>query len=83
MKWQQPGFGAGQVILAGDKVLALADNGELAVVEASPAAYKEISRAKVLAGKCWSTPVLAGGRVYARSTKEGVCLAVSAQTAQR
>ena len=83
VKWEKPGFGAGQVILAGDKVLALADNGELAVVEASPAAYKEISRAKVLSGKCWSTPVLAGGRVYARSTKEGVCLAVAAQTAQR
>lgn len=83
VKWQQPGFGAGQVILAGDKVLALADNGDLAVVEASPAAFKEISRAKVLAGKCWSTPVMADGRIYARSTKEGVCLEVSGQTARR
>jgi outer membrane protein assembly factor BamB len=83
VKWQQPGFGAGQVILAGDSILALADNGDLAVVEASPAAFKVISRAKVLNGKCWSTPVLADGRVYARSTKEGVCLDVSSKTAQR
>jgi len=31
----------------------------------------------VLTGKCWSTPIYSGGRVYARSTKEGVCLDVS------
>jgi outer membrane protein assembly factor BamB len=74
VKWQQPGFGAGQVILTGDTVLALSDKGELITVETNPNQYKEISRAKVVSGKCWSSPTVANGRIYVRSTKEGVCL---------
>jgi outer membrane protein assembly factor BamB len=83
VKWSKPGFGPGNVILLGDQVLALSDAGELVVAEATPGAYKEVSRAKVLAGKCWSTPVVSNGRIYVRSTKEAVCLDVSAKSAQR
>jgi outer membrane protein assembly factor BamB len=75
--WQQPGFGPGNVILAGDRLLALADDGRLLVVEATPERYHEIARAKVLTGKCWSTPALSDGRIFVRSTKEGACLALT------
>lgn len=74
VKWTQPGFGAGQVILVGDNMVGLSDNGQVVVVEANPTEYKEVSRAKVIDGKCWSTPTISNGRLYARSTKEGVCL---------
>ena len=77
VKWEQPGFGPGQVILAGDQVIALSDAGELVLIDAKPDAYKELARADVLDGKCWSTPVLANGRIFARSTKEAVCLDLS------
>jgi outer membrane protein assembly factor BamB len=77
VKWEQPGFGPGQVILVGDRVLALADNGDLVTFDAKPDAYHEISRAKVLDGKCWTTPVVSNGMIFARSTKEAVCLDVS------
>ena len=77
VKWEQAGFGPGQVILAGDRVIALSDAGELVLVEANPTAYKELARADVLEGKCWSTPILANGRIFARSTKEAICLDVS------
>jgi outer membrane protein assembly factor BamB len=83
VKWQQPGFGAGQVILVGETVLALSDKGELITVEASPNQYKEISRAKVVSGKCWSSPTVANGRIYVRSTREGVCLDAAAAMAER
>jgi outer membrane protein assembly factor BamB len=73
VRWEQPGFGAGQVILAGKYLLALADDGQLVVVEAVPDAYKEVARFKAVAGKCWSTPALSNGRLYVRSTKEGAC----------
>jgi len=79
--WEQPGFGPGNVTLADGKLLALSDAGELVVIATNPKAYTELSRAKILDGKCWSTPVFSGGRVYARSTKEGVCLDVSARMA--
>ena len=83
VKWSKPGFGPGNVILVGNNVLALSDAGELVVVEATPASYKESSRAKAVEGKCWSTPVLSNGRVYVRSTKEAACFDVSAKSAQR
>ena len=79
IKWEKPGFGAGNVILVNDKILALSDDGQLVVVEATPAAYKEIARAKVIEGKCWSTPALSNGRIYVRSTKEGACVDATAK----
>ena len=48
--------------------------GEIITVETNPNQYKEISRAKMVSGKCWSSPTVANGRIYVRSTKEGVCL---------
>ena len=83
VKWEKPGFGAGNAILAGDKILALADTGDLVVVEATPDSYKEVSRAKAVAGKCWSTPALSNGRIYVRSTTEGACLDASGKLAQK
>lgn len=81
VKWEQPNFGSGQVILAGDTVVALSDKGEVVLVDPSPSGYKELARADVLDGKCWSTPAVSNGRLYARSTKEAVCLDLSSKTA--
>jgi outer membrane protein assembly factor BamB len=78
IKWQQPGFGAGNLLVAGDKLVALSDSGEVVVAEADPTGYKEVGRAQAVSGKCWSTPALSDGRLYVRSTKEGACLALAA-----
>ena len=78
IRWEQSGFGAGQVILAGKYLLALADDGQLVVVEAAPEAYKEVARFKAVAGKCWSTPALSNGHLFVRSTKEGACFDLAA-----
>jgi outer membrane protein assembly factor BamB len=72
--WKEAGFGPGQVILAGDKIIALSDKGEVVVVEANKEKYIELKRDDVLDGKVWSYPVLAYNHLFARSTKEGVCL---------
>jgi outer membrane protein assembly factor BamB len=81
--WERPGFGPGNVTLAGNHLLALADDGQLAIIHATPAAYTELARANILDGKCWSTPVVSDGRIYARSTTEAVCLDVTPQQAAR
>ena len=72
-QWSEAGFGPGNVLLTGDNVLALTDAGELVLAKAAPDAYGELARAKVIDGKCWSTPALTGGKVYVRSTLEGGC----------
>jgi outer membrane protein assembly factor BamB len=81
--WSEPDFGAGNLILVDGHLLVLGDQGQLVLVEPSPSAYKEIARTKALDGKCWSTPVVSNGRIYARSVKEAVCLDVSAKTAAK
>ncbi len=78
IKWSQRGFGPGNCILVGDKLVVLSDAGELVIVKAEPQSYEEISRTKVLDGKCWSTPAFSDGRVYIRSTEEGACVALNA-----
>ncbi|MCF6311174.1 MAG: PQQ-like beta-propeller repeat protein [Verrucomicrobiales bacterium] len=72
MKWKQAGFGPGNVVLTKEgNVLALSDAGELVLVDAEPSAYKELGRVKAVTGKCWSTPAVAGGKIFVRSTTEG------------
>jgi outer membrane protein assembly factor BamB len=74
IKWEQSGFGAGNVVLAGADLIALGDDGQVVLVEATPAGYKELARAKAISGKCWSSPALSNGRLYVRSTRESACL---------
>ena len=72
--WQKPGFGHGQVILAGDRLVATSDTGVLALIEPTPSAYRELARADVLDGKVWASPALSNGRLFLRSSTQGVCL---------
>jgi outer membrane protein assembly factor BamB len=74
VNWEQPGFGAGNVILAGDDLIALSDKGEVVLLQANPEGYKEKGRVNAISGKCWSTPALSRGKLFVRSTKEGACL---------
>jgi outer membrane protein assembly factor BamB len=77
--WSQPGFGPGGCTLVGGNLVVLNDAGDLVLVKASPASYQETARSHVLAGKCWNSASVSNGRIYARSTREGVSLDVAAQ----
>lgn len=76
IKWSERGFGPGNCILVGDKLIALSDSGEVVIVEAKSDHYKELGRIKAVEGKCWSTPAYSGGRLYVRSTQEAACLEI-------
>lgn len=77
VKWSQRGLGKGSLMIADGKLIIMADRGDLVIAEASPVEFKEISRAKVLDGLCWTVPVLSNGKIYCRN-HEGdlVCLDV-------
>lgn len=82
--WSHDGFGGGgATVLVGGNVLVQSDRGPLVLVEATPQSYKEIARCQVFGGQCWTMPVISNGRIYARNTKEGVCLDVAVQSAAR
>jgi outer membrane protein assembly factor BamB len=77
-KWANGASGQGSLMAANGTLIILSEKGELIVAEASPEAFTPISRAQVLGGKCWTVPVLANGRIYARNAEGGmVCLDVS------
>jgi outer membrane protein assembly factor BamB len=68
----------GSLLLIGDgKLLILSEGGDLILAEANSAAYREISRAKVLRDRCWVQPVLANGTIYCRNNV-GELVALSA-----
>jgi len=75
VKWEKPGVGLGGLILADQRLLIQTDKGELVVAEATPEAYKEVGRAKILDRNCWAAPVLCEGRIYCRNHRgDIVCL---------
>ncbi len=76
IKWTQRGFGPGNCILVGDKLVVLSDAGEVAVVAAKPDSYQEFGRVQAVTGKCWSTPAYSNGQIFVRSTEEAACLLV-------
>jgi outer membrane protein assembly factor BamB len=78
--WSKADFGPGGVILVGDKLLVLGDRGQLVLVEPGVEGYRELARMQAVSGKCWNHATFSGGRVFARSTKEGVCLEAGVQT---
>ena len=76
-KWEEKSPKKGALMAAGDKLIVLGETGRLAIAEATPKGYQEISAAKVVDGRCWTMPILANGRIYSRNS-EGhlVCLDV-------
>lgn len=70
-------FGEGSVVFADGHLIVLGTSGNLALVEATPIAYREKARAQVLSGKCYTAPALAHGRLYLRNESEILCLALN------
>jgi outer membrane protein assembly factor BamB len=79
--WKQSGLGHGSLIAADGHLIVLSERGRLALVEATPAAYREKASADVLSGKCWTAPTLANGRLYVRNEEEMLAFDVAAPKA--
>lgn len=77
LKWEADPVG--NAIVAGDLCLVLTLDGELLLAEVTPRAFRELARARILAGKCWTPPALADRRLYARNARgDLVCVALPA-----
>jgi hypothetical protein len=76
-----PGIGE-RPLRAGDKLILMGQGGRLSIGRATPEKFELLSTAKVFdpeRDEVWSTPLLYGGRLYAKGYKELVCLDVSGQ----
>jgi len=75
VKWSEERFGAGTVLLAGNRLVILRENGELVLAPANPDAFKPLARARILPGTTRAYPALSEGFLYARNAEDTlVCL---------
>ena len=71
-KWKGGNYGHGQLVLLQDQdlLLVISEQGELALVGATPDQFKEFGRVPAIKGKTWNHPVLVKDIVLVRNGEE-------------
>jgi outer membrane protein assembly factor BamB len=68
--WKGGRYGYGQVLLADGHLIVLTEDGDLALVRATPAGHEELARFPVLNGKTWNVPAIGDGFLLVRNLAE-------------
>lgn len=70
LKWKGGRYGYGQLLLADGHLIVLTEDGDLALVRATPERHEELVRFPVLNGKTWNPPAMANGVLLVRNLAE-------------
>ncbi|MSO49052.1 MAG: hypothetical protein EXQ49_03995 [Acidobacteria bacterium] len=70
VKWKGGRYGYGQIALASGHIIVLTEDGDMALVRATPEKHVELARFPVLDGKTWNHPAFSDGRLLVRNLKE-------------
>jgi outer membrane protein assembly factor BamB len=70
LQWKGGRYGYGQLVLASGHLIVLAENGDLALVRATPERHHEIARFPAIEGKAWNYPAMANGVLLIRNIQE-------------
>jgi outer membrane protein assembly factor BamB len=73
VRWSEDRFGAGTLLLAGDRLLILTEEGELVAAAADPERFRLLARRKLLAPEVRAHPALARGLFFARNQRKLIC----------
>jgi outer membrane protein assembly factor BamB len=72
-KWKEGRYGHGQVLLINDLLLVQTEKGPVALVEATPACFRELAQIPALGAKTWNVPAVGGGCLLVRNDLEAAC----------
>ena len=75
-QWHGGRYGFGQTVLlkSSRQIIAAAEDGDIALLQATPDGLDEMARIPVLDGKTWNHPIVVGDRLFVRNGKAAVCL---------
>lgn len=73
IKRRSPSLGHGQLMLVGDKLLILSEEGEVVLVAADPKGYEELASFPAIEGITWNNPTLTGPRFLVRNAEWAAC----------
>jgi len=68
-KWKGGRYGSGQLVVLPDEdlLLVVSEEGDLALVSATPDEFKEIAKVPAIDGKTWNHPVIVGDTLLVRN----------------
>jgi outer membrane protein assembly factor BamB len=65
--WEEEGFGAGSVTLAGERLVIVHESGDVTLAAAASQGYRQLARARLLPAVVRPYPALADGVMYVRN----------------
>jgi outer membrane protein assembly factor BamB len=69
-RWKAGRYGHGQLMIAGDRLVVVTEDGRVVLVRATPDGHEELASFEAIEGKTWNHPVIADGRLILRNGRE-------------
>ena len=73
LKWKGGRYGYGQLLLAGDHLVVLTEEGDVVLVRAVPEGHQELARFSAIEGRTWNIPAIDNGLLLVRNTTQMAC----------
>jgi outer membrane protein assembly factor BamB len=70
LKWKGGRYGYGQIVLASGHIIVAAEDGDVALVRATPERHEEVVKFPAIDGKTWNHPAISGGILLVRNGTE-------------
>ena len=72
-KWKGGRYNHGQILLVGDLLLVLAEDGRVILLEPNPKSLTELGQFQAIEGKTWNHMALSGPHLLVRNATEAAC----------